>query len=83
MSKKLNTRKDYLYRERTKGFLHIPSKEENARNQKSKVSELIASQRDVLQVIYDYDIEAVEGEAVAALSDLISHMSKVIGVMKQ
>lgn len=58
-------------------------KEERAREQKSKVSELIASQRDVLQVVYDYDIEAVEGEAVAALSDLISHMSKVIGVMKQ
>ena len=58
-------------------------KEERAREQKSKVSELIASQCDVLQVVYDYDIEAVEGEAVAALSDLISHMSKVIGVMKQ
>lgn len=58
-------------------------KEERAREQKSKVSELIASQRDVLQVVYDYDIEAVEGEAVAALSDLISHMSKVIGLMKQ
>ena len=58
-------------------------KEERAREQKSSVAILIAGQRDVLQVVYDYDIEAIEGEAVAALSDLISHMSKVIGVMKQ
>ena len=63
--------------------LKPPKAEFRARTQKSAVAELIAGQRDVLQVVYDYDIEAVQGEAVAALSDLISHMSRVIGMMKQ
>ncbi len=55
----------------------------NIRNKKDRISKVLTHQRDRLQTLYDWNTVGLQDHEVAALSDLISQMGKVIGVMKQ